>query len=132
MSSHKRMTYSADAANYLEKEVSLEEVLKEIMEVEAELLEKYATYLEASGTKSKANGLTFGNESVERYRKRFLYNVLMCSYRVFDASHKRYPELLEAVEKNNPEWLEAIKKDHANKLSICKVDVYPLVDEKIA
>ena len=131
MCCQKRMTYSADAVRYLEKHVSLEKVLKDIREVEEELMEKYADYLEVAGVKSIASGLTFGNETVEAYKRKFFHSLLN-SYRVFDVSHNNYPILLNVVAVNNPEWVDAVKRDHDEKVKRCKVDIYPFDSEKTA
>ena len=56
----------------------------------------------------------------------FFVNVLFSSYRVWDESHKKYPEILRLIAEHNPEYLRPAMADHERKLKICKVEVYSI------
>lgn len=89
------------------------------------LVETYQEVLGMEGS-IRAKMLNTFIQEPWRYKRTFMINALMMSYRVFDESHKKYPRVLELVRENDPEWLESIKNNHDFKLSRCKVPIYKI------
>lgn len=110
---------------------SCERMVKEVLKATETLLQLYGGFLTETDI-IKAKALTWGVITGEEYMRRFRIHVLMDSYKVWESSHLRYPELLKIVAANNPEWIEGIIKDHDEKIKRCKVCVFPLGEAQTA
>lgn len=120
-----RLIEVCDTYSYIKGNGSL---MRGYCEADAEmrkLTDSYANVLEAPD-KTKAYGVFWGCHSAEEYQKRFLYQVLISCYNVFDKTHLKYVSILNAIKANNPEWVTAFENDHEHKLARCKVSVYSL------
>lgn len=120
-----RLYEVGDACNYIRENSSLMLGYCEANTEMRKLTDNYANVLEAPD-KSKAYGVFWGCRSVQEYQKRFLYQVLIPCYRVFDKTHLKYVSILNAIKENNPEWVTAFESAHEQKLAACKVSVYSL------
>lgn len=106
--------------------VSHPKIRKQIMDTQDladSLVETYKEVLGKNGCINAKMLNTFVREPLE-YKHSFMVNALMMCYHVFDASHEKYPRVLELVKKNDPEWLERMEADHKAKIARCKVPVY--------
>ena len=125
MYGYKSCSCAADADRYISKQASLIKIFMEINEICENFIASYGEYL-TDAEKCYAKQLTWGLRNVHEYTERFFSLVLMNSYRVFDKSHERYPELLKFIKLNDPLWFERVCKNHEDKIRRCKVSVYPL------
>ena len=124
------MSYTArsvcsETENYLSKREDIIRLNRQVGETCEDFLACYESFLSGS-EKCQTKSLIWGVRSIREYKNRFLVQVLMASYKVWNESHMRYLELLDAVKENNPEWVERIMRDHESKIKNCKVSVYPL------
>lgn len=110
---------------YLAANPKLRQQILETHQLTDQLVETYQEVLGSEGS-IRAKMLNTFIQEPWRYKRTFMINALMMSYRVFDESHQKYPRVLELVQKNDPEWLETVKANHAFKISRCKVPVYQI------
>lgn len=125
MGSYVPRSLVAEADKYATSREDLIRVQQEVSECCEDFLVCYEDFL--NGTeRCLTQQLSWGIRSLNDYKNKFLRQVLMGSYKVWDKSHLRYLELLKTVQENNPEWVEKVIKDHEHKLSMCKVSVFPI------
>lgn len=123
MSAYRACTAVSETNQYITNNASLTRLYREVKEMSERQVERYKSFLTES-EKSHALQLIWGLRSVNDYNHHFLVLVLMNSYRVFDESHTRYPQLLKVVKENDPEWVERIEKNHEDKIHRCKVSLF--------
>ena len=123
MSAYRACTAVSETNQYITNNASLTRLYREVSEMCDRQIERYKSFL-TEAEKTHAMQLMWGLRSVEDYNHHFLVLVLMDSYRVFDESHARYPQLLKIVRENDPYWVEKIERDHEDKIHRCKVSLF--------
>lgn len=85
------------------------------------LMEHYGDLL-TDGEKGKAFMLNLGWQSVDIYESKFLSNILMQAYEVFDkkgaVTDQKYTDILNRIGVYNPEWVEAFVARHDMRVRI--------------
>ena len=123
--SRRGITEASITEQYLSHHPEIRQMIKGC---QAEMEKLLANYDRVLGTEEKLRAKTLNTfiREPEGYRWSFFVNVLFSSYRVWDESHKKYPEILRLIAEHNPEYLRPAMADHERKLKICKVEVYSI------
>lgn len=122
-SAQKAMIEASMTETYLAHHPNVRQSICETQRLMDELVKTYQEVLGTEGS-IKAKCLNTFIREPREYKHSFMVNALMMCYHVFDASHEKYPRVLELVKENDPEWLERMEADHEAKIARCKVPVY--------
>ena len=116
---------TSEALRYITNNSTSVKMWNRVREACNDLLAKYSDILTNSEV-CKAKSLCWGCNTPGEYANKFLVLVLMNGYYVWNESHARYIQLLNAIERENPRWVSRFINEHENKLKRCKVPIYPI------
>lgn len=122
-SSRRGISEAAITDHYLAKHPEIAAMIRDCHKEVEKLIENYGEVL-SSGDIIKAKMLNSFLQEPKKYRDSFMVSVLFESYRVWDETHKNYPEILKLLATYNPEYIGRAVEDHKRKLKICKVPIY--------
>lgn len=89
------------------------------------LLKDYASVLSLTD-RGNVNALNSKIQEAYQYRESFMCYLCMCSYRVFDETHRKYPKILELIAEHDPQYLDYAVSAHEHKIKQCKGPIFEI------